>query len=227
MRIFLDSANIEEIKTAKNAGLLDGVTTNPALLAKEKGNPREILEEICRIVDGPVNIEVVSHDYNDMIREAIELSKIRPVNVVVKIPMTEEGLKAIPRLQKVRIKSNITLVFTPWQAFFAARAGADYTSIFVGRRDDIGEKGMEPVEETLKIFQNYRFKTKLIVASIRNISQVRQALILGAPIATIPFSVWKELPKLFEHPLTREGIKKFQDDWQEIKDGHLLFGGKQ
>lgn len=225
MKIFLDTANIEEIRIAKDAGLLDGVTTNPTLLAKEKGNLREILKEICRLVQGPVNVEVVSQDCDGMVQEAIELSKIS-LDVVAKIPISQEGLKVIPRLRKMRIKTNITLVFTPWQAYFAGRAGADYASIFVGRRDDIGEEAMKPVADTLRIFRNYGFQTEVIVASVRNLDHVKQALLIGAPIATVPFSIWKDLPKLFEHPLTKEGLKRFQEDWRKIKEGHLLFGGR-
>lgn len=212
MKLFLDTANIAEIREAHEMGILDGVTTNPSLLAKEGRNPREVIREICSIVDGPVNAEVVSTDAEGMIEEAHELAAIDE-KIVVKIPMLPEGLKAVKRLSREGIDINVTLVFSPSQALLAAKAGAKYVSPFLGRLDDKSEDGMELVAKMVKIFKNYNFSAQIIAASIRHPMHVVQAALLGAHIATMPFLVLK---KLFEHPLTDVGLKQFLADWQRL-----------
>ncbi len=212
MRIFADTANIAEIREAQEMGILDGVTTNPSLLAKEGKDPYEIIKEICSIVDGPVNAEVVSLNADGMIEEAHELAAIHK-NVVVKIPMIPEGLKAVKRLSREDININVTLIFSPSQALLAAKAGAKYVSPFVGRLDDKSEDGMELVAKIVKIFRNYNFGTQIIAASLRHPMHVVQAALLGADIATMPFLVLK---KLFEHPLTDVGLKQFLADWEKL-----------
>ncbi|HOA82676.1 MAG TPA: fructose-6-phosphate aldolase [Thermodesulfovibrio thiophilus] len=212
MKIFIDTANLEEIKKAWELGLIDGVTTNPSLLSKEARDPISLLEEICKIVDGPVSAEAVSLNFDDMVAEAMELSKIAS-NIVIKIPMTEDGLLAVRKLAQDGIRTNVTLIFSPTQALLAAKAGATYVSPFVGRLDDIGPSGMNLVEDIQIIFENYSFRTEIIVASIRNPLHVLEAAKIGADIATIPYSVIKQLIK---HPLTDIGIEKFLKDWEKL-----------
>lgn len=213
MKFFIDTANIEEIKKVWEVGVVDGVTTNPSLLAKEGKEPITQLKEICRIVEGPVSAEVVSPSHEDMYREAIELSKIAS-NIVIKIPMTEDGLKTVKKLSKEGIRTNVTLVFSPTQALLAAKAGATYVSPFVGRLDDISHFGMEIIKDIQIIFENYAFDTEVIVASIRNPLHVLEAARIGADIATIPYSVIKQL---IRHPLTDIGIEKFLKDWEKLQ----------
>lgn len=213
MKFFIDTANIEEIKKAWQLGVIDGVTTNPSLLAKEGKDPTTLLKEICKIVDGPVSAEAVSIRHEDMLNEAIELSKIAP-NIVIKIPMTEDGLKTVKKLSKEGIMTNVTLVFSPNQALLAAKAGATYVSPFVGRLDDISHFGMELIRDIKLIFDNYEFETEIIVASIRNPLHVLEAARIGADIATIPYSV---IMQLLRHPLTDIGIEKFLKDWEKLK----------
>jgi len=212
MKFFIDTANIDEIKKANELGLLDGVTTNPTLVSREKKNFEELIKEICEIVDGPVSAEVTSLDAEGMVREARHLAKIAP-NVVVKIPMITEGVKAVKILSGENIKTNVTLVFSPLQALIAAKAGATFVSPFIGRLDDISSVGMEIVEDIVTIYENYGFQTEIIVASIRNPVHVLDASLIGAHIATIPFNV---LIKLTEHPLTKIGLDKFLEDWKNL-----------
>ncbi len=212
MKIFIDTAKIEEIKQAASWGILDGVTTNPTLVAKTGRSFDEVAREIIRIVDGPISLEAISQDAAGIIKEARQLSRIHK-NVVVKIPMTKEGLAAVKILAKERIKTNVTLVFSPTQALLAAKAGAAYASPFVGRLDDISQDGMKLVEEIAAIYKNYSFKTEIIVASIRHPIHVLRAALMGAHIATCPFAI---LESLFKHPLTDIGIKRFLDDWSKV-----------
>jgi transaldolase len=214
MKFFVDTANVEEIRQAKEMGMADGVTTNPSLVAKENRPFRQLIEEICQIVDGPVSVEVVSQDAEGMVKEAKELVKIAE-NIAIKIPMTVEGMKATKILSDEGINVNVTLVFSPLQALLAAKAGASYVSPFVGRLDDIGHNGMQLVEEIKKIYDNYGFATEIIVASVRHPLHVLKAALIGADIATIPFKVIKQLAK---HPLTDIGLKRFLDDWQRVAD---------
>jgi transaldolase len=212
MKFFIDTANTKEIKEAWDIGVIDGVTTNPSLISKEKKEPVKLLREICGIVDGPVSAEVVSLDAEGMVKEAKKLAKIHK-NIVVKVPMTKDGLKATKVLSKLKIKTNVTLVFSPNQALLAAKAGATFVSPFVGRLDDITHYGMELVSQILEIYDNYAFDTEVIVASIRNPLHVLDAALMGAHIATIPFSVIDQLSK---HPLTDIGIEKFLKDWEKV-----------
>ena len=212
MKFFIDTANVKEIKEANALGLVDGVTTNPSLVAKEGRDFKDLIKEICTIVDGPISAEAVSLDADGMIKEARELSKIHK-NIVVKIPMTAEGLKAVKVVSKEGIKTNVTLVFSPSQALLAAKAGATYVSPFVGRLDDISHVGMDLIEQILIIFDNYGFETEVIVASIRNPLHVVDAALMGAHVATIPYNVMLQLSK---HPLTDIGIKKFLEDWEKV-----------
>ena len=212
MKFFIDTANIGEIKKTYELGLLDGVTTNPSLISKEKREFRELLVEICGIVEGPVNAEVVSKDAAGMIKEARDLSKIAG-NIVVKIPLIEEGLKAVKTLTEEGIKTNVTLCFSPLQALMAAKAGASYISPFVGRLDDISHVGMDLVEQIVTIYENYGYDTEVIVASIRNPLHVLDAALMGADIATVPFKVMQQLIK---HPLTDIGLEKFLADWKKM-----------
>lgn len=212
MKFFIDTANVKEIKEANALGLVDGVTTNPSLVAKEGRDFKDLIKEICTIVDGPISAEAVSLDADGMIKEARELSKIHK-NIVVKIPMTPEGLKAVKVVSKEGIKTNVTLVFSPSQALLAAKAGATYVSPFVGRLDDISHVGMDLIEQILIIFDNYGFETEVIVASIRNPLHVVDAALMGAHVATIPYNVMLQLSK---HPLTDIGIKKFLEDWEKV-----------
>lgn len=213
MKFFIDTANIREIKEALSMGLVDGVTTNPSLIAKEGRKFEEIIREICEIVNGPISAEVISLDTDGMVKEARELAAIHE-NIVVKIPMTIDGLKATRKLTEENIKTNVTLVFSPIQALMAAKAGATYVSPFVGRLDDLAQDGMELVEQIVDIYNNYAFDTEIIVASIRNPIHVLEAALLGADIATIPFNV---LSKLASHPMTDKGIQAFLDDWKKTK----------
>lgn len=216
MKIFIDTANIEEIRKAAEIGIIDGVTTNPSLIAKEGRDFKEVIREICQVVDGPISAEAVSMDKEGIIKEARDLSKIHP-NIIVKVPMTEEGLKAVKVLSGEGIKTNVTLVFSASQALLAAKAGASYVSPFVGRLDDIGEDGMELVEEIVTIFTNYSIETQIIVASIRNVNHARLSALIGADIATIPYDV---IRKMFKHDLTDKGIEKFLNDWKKVPKGN-------
>ena len=212
MKFFIDTANIDEIKEAVSLGLIDGVTTNPTLVSKENREFRELIKEVCTIVAGPVNAEVISLDAGGMVKEARELSSIHE-NIVVKIPMTPEGLKAVKSLSKEGIKTNVTLIFSASQALLAAKAGAAYVSPFVGRLDDVSYAGMELVSQIRTIFDNYGYTTEIIVASIRNPVHVVDSAMIGADVATIPFKV---LLQLAQHPLTDIGIRKFMEDWQKV-----------
>lgn len=215
MKIFIDTANIEEIKKANEWGLLDGVTTNPTLVAKENREFKELLKEICGIVKGPVSAEVISLEFEGMVKEARELKKLAE-NIVIKIPLVEEGLKAVKVLESEGIQTNVTLCFSPLQALLAAKAGASFVSPFVGRLDDIGHYGMDLIEQILQIYDNYGFETQVIVASIRNPIHVLEAAMMGAHVATIPFNVLRELIK---HPLTNIGIERFLKDWEKARKG--------
>lgn len=213
MKFFLDSASLDEIKAAKDMGMLDGVTTNPTLFSKEKGDWHKIAEAICKEVDGPVSLEVVGTTAEEMLKEAKELVKYGP-NVVVKIPMLLEGLKAVRQLKAQAIDVNVTLIFQPLQALMAAKAGATFVSPFVGRIDAIGGDGMSVVEEIVTIFQNYSMETEVLVASIRNPTHIVRAALMGAGVCTVPFSVMKELIK---HPLTDLGLDTFLKDWSKVE----------
>lgn len=211
MKFFIDTANIDEIRQAAEMGMADGVTTNPTLIARENGKFEDIVAQICEVVDGPVSAEVIGLETETMVAEAIELAKIAK-NIVVKIPMTIEGLKAVQILSKEGIATNVTLVFSPLQALMAAKAGASYVSPFVGRLDDLSHDGLLLVEQIVTIFENYDYQTEVIVASVRNPLHVLESALMGADIATIPFSVLK---KLAAHPLTDQGIKSFLSDWEK------------
>ncbi|MFW6081849.1 MAG: fructose-6-phosphate aldolase [Desulfosalsimonas sp.] len=213
MKFFIDTANVDEIREAHEMGMVDGVTTNPTLIAKEGRDFKEIINEICEIVDGPISAEAISLDSGGMIAEARDLAKIHK-NIVVKIPMTIEGMKAVRTLSAEGIGTNVTLVFSPLQALMAAKAGATYVSPFVGRLDDLSQEGMDIVEQIVSIYDNYGFQTEVIVASIRNPLHVLESALMGADIATIPFSVLK---KLAAHPMTDKGIQAFLDDWEKAK----------
>ncbi len=213
MKFFIDTASVKEIREAASYGILDGVTTNPSLLCKEQGEPLAILKEICTIVDGPVSAEVVALDKDGMVKEAIDLAKIHP-NIVIKVPLTKDGVKAIRELGQKGIRTNATLVFSSNQALLAAKAGASFVSPFIGRLDDAGHVGMDLVREIVTIYGNYGFETEVIVASVRNALHVVDAAIAGAPIVTCPLNV---IELMFKHPLTDAGIKKFLEDWDKIK----------
>lgn len=211
MKFFIDTANIEEIRNAADMGMVDGVTTNPSLVAREQRPFEEIIREICAIVDGPVSAEVVSLAADGMVAEGEKLAAIHP-NIVIKVPMTPEGMKAVRRLKEKKIRTNVTLVFSPTQALMAAKAGAAFVSPFVGRLDDISQNGMELVADIMAIFDNYGFETEIIVASIRNPMHVVESALIGAHIATIPYKVIAQLAK---HPLTDRGIDQFLADWEK------------
>lgn len=211
MKFFIDTANIDQIKDANNMGMVDGVTTNPSLIAKEDGEFKQIIADICKIVKGPVSAEVISLEYNGMVEEALELAKIAD-NITVKIPMTVEGLKAVKTLTDKGIKTNVTLVFSALQALMAAKAGATFVSPFVGRLDDLAEEGMGIVEEIVQIYENYGFDTQIIVASVRSPLHVLDSALLGADVATIPYGV---LQKLASHHMTDKGIDAFLADWKK------------
>lgn len=212
MKIFLDTANLKEIREASDRGSLDGVTTNPSLIAKEKRPFRELAREICEIVDGPVNLEVNAPEASGMVEEGEDLAKIAK-NVVVKIPLTFEGLKAVRILSRKEIDTNVTLCFSAAQALFAAKAGATYVSPFIGRLDDRGHEGMDLVDEIATIYDNYDLPTEIIVASIRHPLHVRDAALVGAHIATIPFKVYDVL---LRHPLTDLGLEAFNKAWDTV-----------
>ena len=212
MKFFIDTADVNEIREAESLGILDGVTTNPTLISKTGRPFRETIEEICSIVKGPVSAEVVSTDAEGIIKEGRELSKIAE-NIVVKVPLIKEGLKAVKVLTSEGIKVNVTLCFSSNQALLAAKAGGTYISPFVGRLDDKGHTGMEVIDEIRTIYDNYGFDTEIIVASIRNPLHVRDAALMGADIATIPFAVFNNIVK---HPLTDEGLKQFLADWEKV-----------
>lgn len=210
MKIFIDTANVEEIRKASKLGVLSGVTTNPSLIAKEGRDIKDVVEEICSIVDGPISAEVMSLNGDEMVKEARELSKIHK-NIVIKIPMCEEGLKAVSILSKEGIKTNVTLIFSPLQALLAARAGASFVSPFIGRLDDIGNPGIEIVREISEMFDIHGIETEIISASIRNPMHVLDAAMAGSHIATIPYNVIVSMTK---HPLTDAGIEKFIKDYE-------------
>ena len=212
MKFFIDTADVREIREAHELGVVDGVTTNPSLIAKSGRKFEDVIKEIIGIVDGPISAEVVSLDHDGMIREAEVLAKIHE-NIVVKLPMTPEGLKTAKTLHDEGIKTNVTLIFTPLQALLAAKAGATYVSPFIGRLDDISQDGMVIIEDIRTIFDNYGFAAEIIVASVRNPVHVLNAALIGADIATIPYSVIMQLAR---HPLTDAGIKKFLEDWEKV-----------
>ena len=210
MKFFLDTANVKEIQEAASLGLLDGVTTNPSLVAKEGRSFKEMLIEICNIVDGPISAEVVSLDADAMVKEGKELAKIHK-NIVVKVPLIAEGLKATKRMAAEGIKVNVTLCFSPTQALLAAKAGAWCVSPFIGRLDDISSNGMELIRQILTIYRNYDFKTQVLVASVRHPQHIVEAALAGGHICTMPFSIFQQMVK---HPLTDSGLKKFLADWE-------------
>lgn len=212
MELFLDSAILDEIKRGAETGLISGVTTNPSLAAKAGKDYYEVLKEICSIIKGPVSAETVSLDADGMVKEGVEFSKIAK-NIVVKVPMTIEGMKACQRLTKKGIKVNVTLCFSANQALLAAKSGAFIVSPFVGRLDDIGETGMWLIRDIKTIYDNYKFTTRILVASVRNPIHVLDAARIGAHIATVPYSVFEQL---FKHTLTDAGIKKFLEDWEKV-----------
>ena len=214
MKLFIDTANLEEIRKANSYGILDGVTTNPTLLSREKNEPISQLEKICKVVDGPVSAEVLSLDANGMIREAKERAKIAS-NIVIKIPCTVDGLKAAKKLKSLNIETNLTLCFSPSQALLVAKAGATYVSPFVGRLDDISTEGMDLVGDIRLIYDNYGISTQIIVASIRHPLHFVESARIGADIATVPFAV---IEKLMKHPLTDIGIERFMNDWKKLKE---------
>jgi transaldolase len=213
MKIFIDTANVDEIREANSMGLIDGVTTNPSLVSKEGKDFKKLIKEICSIVDGPISAEVISLDYKGMMREAHDLAIIHK-NIVVKVPLTKEGLQATRSLKEEGIRTNVTLCFSPNQALLAAKAGAYFVSPFVGRLDDISTSGMELIGQIVTIYQNYGFETQVLVASIRHPLHVVESAMIGADAATIPYSV---LLQLIKHPLTDIGIERFLSDWKKIK----------
>lgn len=213
MKIFLDTANLDSIKKYNDMGLVDGVTTNPTLLSKEKGNPAEIMHEIVRIVKGPVSLEVVGTTYDAMMEEAHRLKKYGR-NVIVKIPMIPEGMKAVKKLKEEGIETNVTLVFSANQAVIAAKAGASYVSPFIGRLDDAGQDGMTLIREIVTIFRNYQFDTNVLVASVRHPMHVIEAGKIGAHVVTLPPDI---LGKMMGHPLTDKGLAAFLADWEKVK----------
>jgi len=215
MKIFLDTAELSEIRRAVTAGLIDGITTNPSLLSKaagEKGDPREILAEIARTVPGPISAEVIATEAKEMLRQGRELAKIAD-NIVIKVPLTEDGLVACRKFRAEDIRVNVTLCFSPTQALLAAKAGASFISPFVGRLDDVGTDGMELIEQIVQIYRNYAFETEVLVASVRHPMHVVQAALVGAHVATIPAKV---LWQLLQHPLTDKGIASFLADWAKL-----------
>jgi transaldolase len=215
MKFFMDSANLDEIKEGVAAGLVDGITTNPSLVAKEGKTFRAVVDEILAVVDGPVSLEVVSVEAEAIVKEGRELAKIHK-NVVVKVPMIPEGLKAIRRLSGEGIKVNTTLIFSPTQALLAAKAGASYVSPFIGRLDDISQQGMDIIEDIRQIFDNYDYETEILVASVRHPVHILDAARIGADVATMPFKVMMQLA---QHPLTDIGLEKFLSDWKKVPKG--------
>lgn len=216
MKIFLDSANLDQIKKYQDIGLVDGVTTNPTLLSKEGGDPQHVMVEIVRLVHGPVSLEVISTEFEGMMAEGRNLSRYGK-NVVVKVPMTAEGLKAVRQLKNEGIRTNVTLIFSPNQALLAAKAGASYVSPFIGRLDDIGEIGMDVIRDTVEIFANYEYETEVLVASVRHPLHVIDAAKIGADVVTLPPDV---LGKMITHPLTDIGLARFLDDWKKLKQAN-------
>ncbi|GAW93791.1 fructose-6-phosphate aldolase [Calderihabitans maritimus] len=214
MRLFIDTANVEEIREAFELGIISGVTTNPTLVAREGRNFQELVREIASIVDGPISAEAVSLEAGTMVKEAEELAGIHP-NVVVKIPMTAEGLKAVKLLKEKGIRTNVTLIFSANQALLAARAGATYVSPFIGRLDDVGHDGLQVIADTVQIFAQHGIDTEIIAASIRHPMHVTEAAKLGADIATVPYKV---LMQMIKHPLTDVGIERFLADWEKVKN---------
>jgi transaldolase len=214
MKFFIDTANLNEIKEAAALGILDGVTTNPSLVSKEGKDFRKLLDEILAIVDGPVSAEVISTDYAGIIKEAHELAKIHK-NIVIKVPLIKEGLKAVRTLSSENINTNVTLCFSASQALLAAKAGATYISPFVGRLDDISHDGMELISQIVQIYKNYNYKTEVLVASIRHPLHLVEAALMGADVCTMPFSV---IDRLFNHPLTDIGLEKFLSDWKKTQN---------
>lgn len=212
MKFFIDTANIDEIREAASLGILDGVTTNPSLVYKEGKDFRKLLDEILKIVDGPVSAEVIATDYEGILKEARDYAAIHK-NIVVKVPLIKEGLKAVKTLSNENIKINVTLCFSPSQALMAAKAGATYVSPFVGRLDDISTSGMDLIAQIIQIYRNYDYSTKVLVASIRHPLHVVEAALMGADVCTIPFEV---INKLFNHPLTDNGLAKFISDWEKL-----------
>ncbi|MDD5561448.1 MAG: fructose-6-phosphate aldolase [Candidatus Omnitrophica bacterium] len=212
MKIFIDTANVKEIKEAASLGLIDGVTTNPTLMAREGRNAEQVLKEICALVSGPVSAEVISLESSGMVDEARTLVKLAK-NIVVKVPLTREGLKAVKVLSAEGIRTNVTLCFSPTQALLAAKAGATYVSPFIGRLDDIAQEGIGLISDIKKIYSNYSFNTQIIVASVRNPVHVVKAALIGADIATIPYSV---IEQLIKHPLTDAGVSRFLEDYKKI-----------
>ena len=213
MKIFLDTANLEHIRKYNSMGIIDGITTNPTLLSKEMGNPVEIMREIVRIVRGPVNLEVIGIKTEEMLEEAHRLKKYGQ-NVVVKIPMTPEGVAAVNKLNDEGINTNVTLVFSVNQAIIAAKAGASYVSPFIGRLDDYGHEGMTVIKEIVQIFKNYQFKTEVLVASVRHPLHIIESAKIGAHIVTLPPDI---LGKMMSHPLTDKGLSTFLSDWEKVK----------
>lgn len=213
MQFFIDTANLQEIREAREFGLIDGVTTNPTLFSREGGDWKETAKEICKEVDGPVSLEVVGLTAPEMIEEAKELVKFGP-NVVVKIPMLKEGLKAVRILSSMNIDTNVTLVFSPLQALLAAKAGATYVSPFVGRLDGIAHDGMQTITEIVEMYANYDYETKVLVASVRHPRHVVDSALIGADVVTIPYSV---LTQFVKHPLTDSGLEAFLDDWKKVE----------
>ncbi len=214
MKLFIDTGNIKEIETYAALGIIDGVTTNPSLMAKESGDYRSLMKRICQTVQGPVSAEVLSTESEAMVREGRDLHTIDPGYIVVKVPFTKEGIKACKALRAEQIRVNVTLVFSPTQALIAAKAGATFVSPFVGRLDDIATDGMQLVEQILQIYDNYDFTTEVLVASVRHPIHVAQAARLGADIATCPATV---LDAIFKHPLTDIGLERFLKDWEKAR----------
>ncbi|WP_294985059.1 fructose-6-phosphate aldolase [uncultured Fenollaria sp.] len=214
MKLFIDTANVDEIREIAEWGVVDGVTTNPSLIAKEKRDFKEVVTEITGIVDGPISAEVVSLKHDEMVEEAKELAKIHKNIIIIKVPMTEEGLIAVKELHAMGIKTNVTLVFTSTQALLAAKAGASYVSPFLGRLDDISTNGLNLIEEIMDIFNNYSYDTEVIAASIRHPMHVVECARLGCDIATVPYKVFKQM---LHHPLTDSGIERFLKDWESVK----------
>lgn len=214
MKFFIDTANINEIKEAAALGILDGVTTNPSLVFKEGKDFRKLLDEILKIVDGPISAEVVATNYDGILKEAREYAAIHK-NIVVKVPLIKEGLKAVKILTDEKINTNVTLCFSPSQALLAAKAGATYISPFVGRLDDISTSGMDLISQIVQIYRNYDYQTQVLVASIRHPLHLVEASLMGADVCTMPFAV---IDKLFNHPLTDNGLTKFLSDWKKLTD---------
>jgi transaldolase len=211
MKFFIDSANIQEIKEAASLGVLDGVTTNPSLVAKEGMDFRSLLTEICAIVDGPISAEVIATDFEGIMKEGRDLAKIHK-NIVVKVPLIREGLRAVKALKAEGIRTNVTLCFSPNQALLAAKAGATFISPFIGRLDDVSENGMELIRQIVTIYRNYNYPTEVLVASIRHPMHVVEAAMIGAHVCTIPFKV---IDQLIKHPLTDIGLERFLADWKK------------